>query len=149
MYNNFRENKDVYELLNNDAEVVNKICQNGCFKSNAPVKVITHGWMSSADNSAVMLIKDAYLKRYDVNVIGVDWSSVSVSYLYPFVAKDTTKVGKAVGKFLDALTRKYGIKGEQVHLIGHSLGAHVMGNAAATTKLNISRITGELYVFYK
>lgn len=99
--------------------------------------------MSAADKSAVMLIKDAYLKKYNVNIIAVDWSTISMSYNYPKVAQDTLAIGKDVGGFIDALVQKYHISGKDIHLIGHSLGAHVMGNAAYYTKENISRITGE------
>lgn len=137
-----RDNLDVYEVLNKKGKAENEICKNGCFKRNAPVKLITHGWMSAEDRSSVMLIKNAYLKKYDYNIIGVDWSSISMNYLYPLVAKQVKYVGKSVATFLKVLSETFGVKGEQIHLIGHSLGAHVMGNAASSSGLNISRITG-------
>ncbi|XP_047989650.1 pancreatic triacylglycerol lipase-like [Leguminivora glycinivorella] len=110
--------------------------------SNKPVKLVTHGWKSSADNSVVMGIKEAYLKSKDVAVIGVDWSDTAQDYLYPLVAEYTDDVGARVGKFLEAFCRLYNVPGERLHLIGHSLGAHVMGIAASTTNVTIARITG-------
>lgn len=139
----FRNNKDKHEILNSNGETVEEVCDKGCFIPNQPVKIITHGWRSSANNSAVLLVKNAYIDTHGFNVIGVDWSAISMSFLYPAVALETKNVGTSVGNFIDALAEKYGIKGNDVHLIGHSLGAHVMGNAASTSKLNISRITGK------
>ncbi|XP_061706130.1 lipoprotein lipase-like [Cydia pomonella] len=110
--------------------------------SNKPVKLVTHGWKSSAENSVVMGIKESYLKNKDVAVIGIDWSDTANDYLYPLVAEYTRDVGAYVGQFLDAFCYLYNVSGERLHLIGHSLGAHVMGIAASKTKVTIGRITG-------
>lgn len=110
--------------------------------SRVPLKMVTHGWESSADKNAVMNIKNAFLATNDVNVIAVDWSSIADSALYPIVAYQTKEVGTYIGHFLDALSDRYNVHGDQVHLIGHSLGAHIMGKAAKTSKLNVNRITG-------
>lgn len=114
--------------------------------SKLTLKIVTHGWESSADKNAVINIKNAYLATMDVNVIAVDWSPIADSFLYPIVAYQTKDVGLYVGQFLDALSARYGVHGDQIHLIGHSLGAHVMGRAAATTKLKVDRITGNSYI---
>ncbi|XP_026315614.1 pancreatic triacylglycerol lipase-like isoform X2 [Hyposmocoma kahamanoa] len=110
--------------------------------SKVPLKMVTHGWESSADKNAVMNIKNAYLATKDVTVIAVDWSPIAESALYPIVAYQTKDVGAYIGQFLDALSDRYNVNGNQVHLIGHSLGAHVMGRAASTSKLTVNRITG-------
>lgn len=104
--------------------------------------MVTHGWESSADKNAVINIKNAYLATMDVNVIAVDWSPIADSALYPIVAFQTKDVGAYVGHFLDALSDRYNVHGSRVHLIGHSLGAHIMGRAASTSKLTVNRITG-------
>lgn len=111
--------------------------------SNAQIKLVTHGWESSADKNAVINIKNAYLKTQDVAVIAVDWSSIANSVWYPVVAYETKMVGSHVAKFINGLNKRYNVLGSQLHLIGHSLGAHVMGNAGSETKLKVDRITGK------
>ncbi|XP_063530739.1 lipoprotein lipase-like [Cydia strobilella] len=110
--------------------------------SNKPVKLVTHGWKSSAEDSVVMGIKESYLKNKDVAVIGIDWSDTAKDYLYPLVAEYIGDVGAYVGQFLDAFCHLYNVSGGRLHLIGHSLGAHVMGIAASKTNVTIARITG-------
>ncbi|XP_063375006.1 pancreatic triacylglycerol lipase-like [Cydia amplana] len=110
--------------------------------SNKAVKLVTHGWKSSAEDSVVMGIKESYLKHKDVAVIGIDWSDTAKEYLYPLVAEYTRDVGAHVGQFLDAFCHLYNVSGKRLHLIGHSLGAHVMGIAASKTNVTIARITG-------
>lgn len=113
--------------------------------SKVPLKMVTHGWQSSADQNAVIGIKNAYLATKDVCVIAVDWKPIAESALYPIVAFQTKDVGAYIGLFLDALSDRYNVHGNEIHLIGHSLGAHVMGRAASTSKLTVNRITGTYY----
>lgn len=137
----FRSNPDEPIILDSsakparDSNVTDRL-------SKIPLKIVTHGWESSADKNAVINIKNAYLRTKDVIVISVDWSSIADSALYPIVAYQTKYVGAYIGHFLDALSDRYNVDGNQIHLIGHSLGAHVMGRAASTSKLTVNRITG-------
>lgn len=50
-------------------------------------------------------------------------------------------VGKRLGQFVIWLTT-LGVSYDQIHLIGFSLGAHVVGNAGRETNGQIRRITG-------
>ncbi|XP_063621083.1 pancreatic triacylglycerol lipase-like isoform X1 [Cydia splendana] len=110
--------------------------------SNKPVKLVTHGWRSSIEDGMVISIKDAYLKNQDVAVIAVDWSDTANDYIYPFVVESTGQVGARVGRFLDTFCELYNVSGDRLHLIGHSLGAHLMGVAASTTNVRVGRVTG-------
>lgn len=51
-------------------------------------------------------------------------------------------VGKQYAKFVDYLVLN-GVKGRNIHLIGHSLGAHVSGFAAKYARDNVKRVTGK------
>lgn len=88
------------------------------------------------------MIKDAYLERKDVNVIVMDWSSLSHSILY-FPSKwSTRRIGKHLGQFISFLVAN-GVDISQVHCIGHSLGAHICGYAGSSiTDGWLGRITG-------
>lgn len=72
----------------------------------------------------------------------VDWSGLSTGR-YPEVRKNTRLVGKHIATLCDLLVVNTGISLTSVHLVGHSLGAHVAGYAGASvTKTKIGRITG-------
>ncbi|KAJ0175583.1 hypothetical protein K1T71_008742 [Dendrolimus kikuchii] len=133
--------KENFTILNEFAEAIIED-EKYFMLSNKCVKIITHGWRSTADQPVVELIKNAYLETKNCNVITVDWSSIADSIIYSWVANDVKTVGKKLGLFLDRLYDCYKVTGDKIHLIGHSLGAHVMGAAGNSTKLTIDRITG-------
>ncbi|XP_050673968.1 inactive pancreatic lipase-related protein 1-like [Leptidea sinapis] len=113
------------------------------FNAANDVKIITHGWFSSNNASWLEDMKDTFLQDMDLNVITVDWSSLAQNILYPASALATRHVGKKVARLINALKRSYSIKSDMVHLIGHSLGAHVMGYAGSYTQDDpVFRITG-------
>lgn len=144
--NIFRKDSGNYLVLNdllNDEEFISNNILPG-----VPLKVITHGWMSTADKNAVMDLVNAYLLTQEVNIVAVDWSSYSVNYMYPSAADKTKDAGRKVAQFLDLLHNRFNISGDQMHLIGHSLGAHVMGVAGFESKVKIGRITGMVSIYY-
>lgn len=107
-----------------------------------PTKFVTHGWLSSGSAESCMLIKDAYLKFFDYNVIVMDWSPISKTKDYVEPAHDIKPIAEYYASFVDYLIEK-GLKPEDIHLIGHSLGAHVSGVCGKlVTKGKIGRITG-------
>ncbi|KAK6636515.1 hypothetical protein RUM43_010177 [Polyplax serrata] len=112
------------------------------FDSSRPTKIITHGWMASSKSSAVADIRDAYLDHQDVNVIGVDWSDIANNFWYPTPASKTDDVGKYLGNLIDELVTQKNANYDNIHLVGHSLGAHVSGFAGSSTQGKIGRITG-------
>uniref|UniRef100_A0A2H8TZ83 Pancreatic triacylglycerol lipase n=1 Tax=Melanaphis sacchari TaxID=742174 RepID=A0A2H8TZ83_9HEMI len=109
-----------------------------------PLKVITHGWLSSdKNNDGVFIIRNAYIDVGGFNVISVDWSSIAKDPKYPVPAILTRAIGSTVAKFLDRLVGVTGIESSDIHLIGHSLGAHVVGSCGSYFKSGkIGRITG-------
>jgi len=76
----------------------------------------------------------------------VDWSEFSALYNYFSSAKKCAVVGIIVGQFLNNLVKIEIEKADNIHIIGHSLGAHVSGYAgksfARNNKKKIQRITG-------
>ncbi|XP_050520695.1 lipase member H-B-like isoform X1 [Daktulosphaira vitifoliae] len=109
-----------------------------------PLKIITHGWLATSENSTgVFAIKTAYVNTTKYNVISVDWSAVGGNVVYPIPAYLTTRVGGVIAKLLENLVQLEYIKPTNIHLIGHSLGAHVSGACGAAFTLGkIGRITG-------
>lgn len=121
----------------------NKIVkESSLFDATKATKIITHGWLASADSKSVTEVRDAYLYNTNHNVLTIDWSEISNNPVYPWVAASTRLVGKRVAALINAFIDRYNISGSDIHLIGHSLGAQVMGNTGNFAKQNLSRITG-------
>ncbi|XP_026732767.1 endothelial lipase-like, partial [Trichoplusia ni] len=114
------------------------------FNSSNHIKILTHGWLSSGKTGWLLKIKDAFIRTHDFNVIIVDWSELAKNPAYPWSAFSTRYVGKKTAKMIDAIASAYQIDGKYMHLIGHSLGSHVMGYSSLFSHQRIHRITGSL-----
>lgn len=111
---------------------------------------MTHGWLSHEKNEWLQEIKDAFVRKFDFNVITVDWSEIAQNPAYPWSAFSTRYVGKKTAKLLDSIARTYQVDGKVMHLMGHSLGSHVMGYTALFSNQRIHRITGRCtYVCFR
>ncbi|XP_047019694.1 lipase member H-like [Helicoverpa zea] len=112
------------------------------FNSSNEIKVVTHGWFSNEKTEWLQEIKDAFLRKSDFNVITIDWSELAKNPAYPWSAFSTRYVGKRTAKMLDTISKTYGLNGRVIHLVGHSLGSHVMGYTGLFSTQRINRITG-------
>lgn len=110
--------------------------------------MITHGWLSKESTGWLQNLKDAYLKNTECNIINVDWSFLADNPIYPWSAFSTRYVGKIIAKLLRALSKTYQIDEKNIHLIGHSLGAQVMGYAGMFYGKQVNRITGKIFRSY-
>lgn len=102
---------------------------------------MTHGWLSSERTDWVQNIKNMFLTSYDFNIITIDWGEIARNPLYPWPAFSTRYVGKHLAKVLQSLMKTYNTSVD-THLIGHSLGAQVMGYAGMFFDGKLGRITG-------
>nr|CAD7259585.1 unnamed protein product [Timema shepardi] len=80
------------------------------------------------------------LKHADWNVVVVDWAGGSLP-LYTQATANTRLVGLEVAYFINYLQSTFGLDPADVHLIGHSLGAHTAGYAGERI-VGLGRITG-------
>ncbi|XP_066148571.1 pancreatic lipase-related protein 2-like isoform X1 [Euwallacea fornicatus] len=111
------------------------------FDFGNPTKIITHGFMSSIKNDVFKVIQTAYLETGLYNVIGMDWSKLCQTE-YASAMRGAKTAGQQLGDFIHWLTFN-GVNIADVHLIGHSLGAHVAGIGADSVKGGrVGRITG-------
>lgn len=98
------------------------------FDARKPIKWITHGFHTNLDKSEWMLeAKEKILANEEANVILTDWrrgASPALAF-YPKAAANAHIVAKMIVKILRRL--RHDIDLARVHLIGHSLGAHIMG----------------------
>ncbi|XP_066588916.1 pancreatic triacylglycerol lipase-like [Prorops nasuta] len=131
------KNKDEAQplYLNND-EVLLK----SNFDPSKPTRLVTHGWMNSRKSAACTLIRDGYLRVGGYNVIVVDWSKISCRG-YVYASSRVQQVGIFVSRFINFLAR-HGMDISDTTLIGHSLGAHVMGMAGYYSNHTVNYIYG-------
>ncbi|XP_075969260.1 pancreatic lipase-related protein 2-like [Anticarsia gemmatalis] len=111
------------------------------YLGSRPLKVIVHGLNNNGHTPMNPLITAAFLAVQDCNVIVVDWGALA-NTAYSTAAAGTPNVGEHLGTFLTWLFNTAGGNWNQVHLVGFSLGAHVVGNAGRRTGNRPARITG-------
>ena len=130
----FKIDVDPLELLNHG------------FNPEYPTKIFAHGYVDHAITYTPPL-NEAYNNDPEehYNVIGIEWYRLANIYNYIEAAENTNRVGDHVGTnlvskiFMDEL----GQTSDQIHAIGHSLGAHLAGNIGKNSgNQKIGRITG-------
>jgi len=123
------------------------------FNSSKPIKLYTHGYGGNAKYRGTKFVEQ-WMTAYnrDVNVILVDWEELARvdqfkgtdNYSYDSAARNCIDVGEYLGYCFAALSERY--PSVEYHLVGHSLGAHVVGKAGRVfkreTKKDMQRITG-------
>lgn len=81
-------------------------------------------------------------RKEEYNVILVNAKLLVAGPWYITSVANCVAIGKYVALFVDYLVSK-GLPLSNIHLIGHSLGAHMAGNTASNIKTGrITRLTG-------
>ncbi|XP_061730035.1 pancreatic triacylglycerol lipase-like isoform X1 [Cydia pomonella] len=122
-----------------------------CINHAHPTIVFTFGYRGKVGGPATTAVLSAYLATKKRNVVLLDWEKeadvgiLGLPMTYVFSAVPNAKiVGDDLGKALTMLARA-GMNTTRLHLLGHSLGAHVMGYAGRRARENghvVARITG-------
>lgn len=63
---------------------------------------------------------------------------------YALAISGLPNVGRGLGQFLAFLSSVTGASLQSMHLVGFSLGAHVVGNAGKELNGRVGRVTGKL-----
>ena len=128
-----------YLFTNENSEIEFRLnsfnIEESLFKFSLRTYLITHGFRSSKNILWIKKIKDNILKIEKANVIVVDWSEGAKYYLKEnfsliqniknskqyIEASDNSKLlGFRIAEFISSTNINY----QNVHCIGHSLGAH-------------------------
>lgn len=115
------------------------------FNDSQYTVILVTGWTSNINgsNRAIDTIFSAYQARGGNNFVVIDTSDF-VDTLYTWSAFNTNELGEALAVGLQHLINFIPV--EKIHLIGHSLGAHIVGSAGRhfqrLTNASIPRITG-------
>ncbi|XP_063222699.1 pancreatic lipase-related protein 2-like isoform X2 [Bacillus rossius redtenbacheri] len=111
------------------------------YNGNRVTVMITHGFASNGNSSWLEEMKDAVLNKIDANVIIVDWGKGSSKLNYFQVSANTRVVGAEIARVCLYLQKNHSMSPKRLHLIGHSLGAHIMSYVSKNVT-RIARITG-------
>jgi len=139
-----RRNKDTPEYANySDVTSVKNLSN---INPSLPLKIVIHGFQSTVKTGWAQDIKDAILDIEDVNVYLVDWRGGTGNfgdgiYIYDQAVSNTRVVAAQVAKVIEQFNVE-GMSLADVHLIGHSLGAHMCGEVGKLLNSKVGRITG-------
>ncbi|KAB0791002.1 hypothetical protein PPYR_02802 [Photinus pyralis] len=95
---------------------------------SARTVMIIHGWKQNGNLRWIGLMKDAYLSRYPMNVIVLDWSSHAKA-AYGVAARAVPKVGEHVAERIYEWEGGGLVDPISLKVIGFSLGAQIAGHA--------------------
>ena len=117
------------------------------------MKGIIHGL--AVDAISVTSFVPAYYKKYngEVNTILVDWSPlvrvINIAEdsldnkIYMRAARNSILVGEYLGRCLAGISNTSGLRAEDIHMIGHSLGGQMLGTLGLAYKRWMRRLTGQ------
>ncbi|XP_067950527.1 inactive pancreatic lipase-related protein 1-like [Watersipora subatra] len=106
-----------------------------------PTKFVIHGFSQNEKELWLHQMKDALLTTGPLNVIIVGWGEGASIPDYPKAVANTRLVARQIKLLIDLLVKK-GLNLDNVHLIGHSLGAHISGYVGAAYRGRVGRISG-------
>ncbi|XP_032689477.1 pancreatic triacylglycerol lipase-like [Odontomachus brunneus] len=137
---------DLYTKDNKDEAVILRTgdtaqLKDSPFNPDWPTKIIIHGWIENGDAFWYHDIRRNYLSIGDYNIICVNWfPGANKEYLTS--VRLTRQVGEYVAAFLEFLGSETEISFDDIHVLGHSLGAHVAGSVGSSSLKKLGRITG-------
>lgn len=138
-------NLHLYTRTNQNESIILNPRKPSEIDGNKKFVLIIHGWISSVDAEGVQQLKDAYLRRYDADIVVLDWSKLAKSF-YATSVCSLPKIAKLVGDFLCLLDEENNLLLSEVHVVGHSLGGQMSGFIGNRTmekcQQKIGRITG-------
>nr|XP_004659363.1 pancreatic lipase-related protein 2 [Jaculus jaculus] len=132
------ENPKSYQVINATDPATIKASN---FQVGHKTRFIIHGFIDKGDQNWLRDMCQKMFQVEKVNCICVDWRHGSRT-TYTQAAYNTRVVGAEIAFFLQVLWTELGYNPEDVHLIGHSLGAHVAGEAGRRLEGHLGRITG-------
>lgn len=115
--------------------------KNSPFRASKPTVFVIHGWRNSHESQMCVKVRDAVLEAHDVNLFVVDWNNIA-SKGYITARSSVKAVGQYVAEFVSLLEKNFKLNVANIKLIGHSLGAHVAGNAGAALNGKVGTIIG-------
>ncbi|XP_045115527.1 pancreatic triacylglycerol lipase-like isoform X1 [Portunus trituberculatus] len=110
------------------------------FRAERPTKMIIHGYLNGRNMPWLEELVKVLLEAGDFNVMYVDWTGGSLG-LYSQAVANARLAGLEIAHLIRFLESHTQLLPRNVHLIGHSLGAHLAGYAGERVT-GLGRITG-------
>lgn len=118
-----------------DLDTANDILLHPEFRPQQPTVLYVHGYVERMTDESQLTVVDAYQRRGDHNLLLLDWSALAEGHYFLDALPNSKQVATSMAT---ALLRMCGIGGEKcelngrcpvhcVHLVGHSMGAHIAG----------------------
>ncbi|KAI5635295.1 lipase domain-containing protein [Phthorimaea operculella] len=134
-----------YTITFNIDQAARSIPESKDFNPNETLYIFVHGFTGAPTKDAFGNIRKALFSQGHANVIALDGSAY-IGWLY---LRSTTYVrfmGQKLGEVLADMVQINGVDPRKIHVIGHSLGAHISGFCGKTfqklTNATIGRISG-------
>ncbi|XP_063048192.1 pancreatic triacylglycerol lipase-like [Engraulis encrasicolus] len=110
------------------------------YDAGRKTRFIIHGYLTSAEENWHTDMCMLIVKAEDVNCISVDWPTWKEAE-YSQAANNIRVVGAQVAYMMSFMRDSFNQSPADMHVIGHSLGAHAAAEAGRRTK-GLARITG-------
>ncbi|XP_032550962.1 pancreatic triacylglycerol lipase-like [Chiroxiphia lanceolata] len=131
-----REDPDFQEVSAVDKSTI----ESSNFNTSRMTRFIVHGFIDNGEEHWLSDMCKRMLTVEDVNCICVNWQR-GARCQYTQASNNIRVVGAEIAYFVEVLMDEYGYSPADVHIIGHSLGAHAAGEAGRR-RPGIGRITG-------
>ncbi|XP_001984376.2 lipase member H isoform X1 [Drosophila grimshawi] len=105
------------------------------------VKLIVHGFLGSRSHNSIMPLRNAYMAQGFENIMIADWSPAA-NLDYASSRRAVATVAMVLAKELEQFLSRHNVSHEAVHIIGHSLGAHIAGRIGNYFNGSLGRVTG-------
>lgn len=119
-----RQNPTTSQRITNDLNTVT----NSNWNPSRPTRFIIHGYESDHNSLVSTMCRQQFLANGDSNVVVIDWSAGSNTFLYSTARNRVGVTGGTISIFIDNLHRAGLITIENIIVVGFNLGAHVAGN---------------------
>lgn len=114
----------------NDTIIIDSYDQ---INAKKPTIFLIHGWGGNANIDYIRAITDAYLKRYDCNIISVNYETyASANYQTSYC--HLPAIGLNIARFICNMSSTLNISLSELHVVGHSLGGQTAGFVGKSTK---------------
>lgn len=121
-----RTNDGREQLILEDTESIRQ----STFDPTKGIRLLVHGWRNDETSDFVQIVKDAYLTAGDFNVVVLDWSKGGDTWNYWSAKGKVNDVTDVLFRFINHLVLNKFTTIPQIHMAGHSLGAHIIGLAS-------------------
>ncbi|XP_074141337.1 pancreatic triacylglycerol lipase-like [Sminthopsis crassicaudata] len=132
------ENQDSYQqIIPEDLETI----KNSNFNKDRKTRFIIHGFVDKGEEDWLSHMCKNFFQVEEVNCICIDWKKGARTE-YTQASQNVRVVGAEIAYLVEVFKTEFGYSLDDVHIIGHSLGSHIAGEAGRRLNGLIGRITG-------